>query len=191
MPGDYWQKFANLRVLFGYMIAHPGKKLLFMGGELAQFLEWRYYEELDWKILDFPMHRSFQQYVKELNHFYLTKKALWERDDNWSGFKWIDADNHQQSVIVFQRTAKDISDFLLVVCNYTAATYENYRVGVPCQGWFEEVFNSDLEKYGGSDKKNDALLKATKKTWQKQPYSLVIKLPPLSIVFLEKKDRVK
>lgn len=191
MPGDYWQKFANLRLLLGYMTAHPGKKLLFMGGELAQFHEWRYYEELDWNILDFPMHRSFQQYVKELNHFYLSEKALWEMDYDWPGFKWVDADNHKQSVAIFQRIAKDNSDFVVVICNFTAAAHENYRVGVPYTGWYEEVFNSDQEKYGGSDIQNNILLKAAKKNWQKQPYSLVIKLPPLSIVFLKLKDRVK
>jgi 1,4-alpha-glucan branching enzyme len=100
MPGDYWQKFANLRLLFGYMIAHPGKKLIFMGAELAQFHEWRHYEELYWRILEFDMHRSFQQYVKELNHFYLSEKALWEQDHDCNGFSWIEADNSKQSVAV-------------------------------------------------------------------------------------------
>lgn len=191
MPGDYEKKFANLRLLLGCMIAHPGKKLLFMGSELAQFHEWRYYEELDWKILDFPMHRAFWQYVKELNRFYLEEKALWELDCSWSGFKWIDADNYAQSVIVLQRLAKADADFLVVVCNFTAAAYADYRIGVPQAGWYGEVFNSDLARFGGSGTTNISQIRASKKKWQGQPNSLVIKLPPLSIVFLKLKDRVK
>ncbi|MCR4442662.1 MAG: 1,4-alpha-glucan branching protein GlgB [Peptococcaceae bacterium] len=191
MPGDYWQKFANLRLLIGFMMTHPGKKLLFMGGEFAQFLEWRFYEELDWKILDFPMHRSFQRYVRELNRFYLEEKTLWENDSEWRGFSWIEADNWRQSVIVFMRKDAAGEDFVVVVGNFTQAAYEKYRIGVPFSGWYGEVFNSDLEIYGGSGRKNPASIRARKVPWQNQPFSVEVDIPPLAVVFLKKQQQIK
>lgn len=187
MPGDYWQKFANLRLLLGYMMTHPGKKLLFMGQEIAQFIEWRYYEQLEWKLLDFAMHSRLQQYVKELNHFYLQEKALWQQDCQWAGFSWIDADNSRQSIAIYIRAAADPKDSLVIACNFTPVYHENFRMGVPQGGWYQEVFNSDWEKYGGSGKKNSKNLQAKKKTWQNQPYSLELIIPPLSIIVIRLK----
>jgi len=186
MPGDYWQKFANLRILYCFMITHPGKKLLFMGGEFAQFLEWRYYSELDWVLLDFEMHRKFQEFVKRLNHFYLEEKSLWEQDYGWSGFQWVDPNNYEQSIIVFMRKAKNEEDFMIVVINFTPVVYENYRIGVPELGVFQEIFNSDLEMYGGSGQKNNSELQAESLSWHNQPYSIEIKVPPLGAIFLKK-----
>ncbi|MGE5582822.1 MAG: 1,4-alpha-glucan branching protein GlgB [Bacillota bacterium] len=184
MPGDYWQKFANLRLLLGYMMAHPGKKLLFMGGEFAQFIEWCYFKQLDWMLLGFEMHRNFQRYVKELNHFYLREKSLWELDHESSGFYWIDPDNSEQCIALFVRSAEDTGDFLIVACNFTPAFYETYRLGVPKPGIYQEVFNSDLGIYGGSDQRNQNALQSENKAWHNQPHSIQLKLPPLAVVFL-------
>lgn len=186
MPGDYWQKFANLRTFFGYMMAHPGKKLLFMGAEMAQFIEWRYYEGLEWKLLDFEMHRNFQNYVKDLNHFYLYEKAFWEQDHGWEGFQWIDCHNNQQSILIFARWSKKINDFILVLCNFTPQYYEGFRIGVPCAGVYKEIFNSDLQEYGGSGKRNETELFSEEVAWHEQNYSLVIKVPPLACVIFKK-----
>lgn len=187
MPGDYWQKFANLRALLGYMMAHPGKKLLFMGCELAQFIEWCYFRELDWMLLDFEMHRHFQRYVKELNHFYLREKPLWELDHENGGFYWIDPDNAGQSIALFVRAAENGAgarpDFLVVACNFTPAFYENFRIGVPEPGLYQEAFNSDLAVYGGSDQHNAGVIPAQKTAWHNQPWMIEVKLPPLAVVF--------
>jgi len=185
MPGDYVRKFANARLFLGYMMAHPGKKLLFMGSEFAQFIEWRFYEELGWKLLEYEMHHCFRKYVQELNHFYLNEKALWQQEQDWQGFSWIDADNYEQSIVVFMRSARDKRDFLVVVCNFLPVGYDNYRVGVPQQGWYEEVMNSDCLSYGGSGQINRALLEAKKVSWQNQPCLIEMKLPPLAAVYLK------
>jgi 1,4-alpha-glucan branching enzyme len=186
MPGDYWQKFASLRVFLGYMMTHPGKKLLFMGGEFAQFIEWRFYEALEWHLLSFEMHRRFKEYVKSLNRMYKDEKALWEKDHSWEGFEWIDCHNNSQSIIVFLRNSKNKAEQLLVLCNFTPQYYEDFRIGVPMSGSYLEIFNSDLEAYGGSDKKNNVLLAAENIPWHNQPYSLEIKVPPLAFVLLKK-----
>lgn len=186
MPGDYWQKFANLRTFLAYMIAHPGKKLLFMGGEIAQFIEWRYYEGLEWKLLDFEMHRKFQHYVRSLNWLYRQEKPFWEQDHGWEGFQWIDCHNHQQSILVFVRWGKTIDDFLVVLCNFTPQYYENFRIGVPSAGTYHEIFNSDLCEYGGSGKSNEGYVKSEKKAWHGQEFSIVIKVPPLACVIFKK-----
>ncbi len=187
MPGDYWQKFANLRVFLGYMMSHPGKKLLFMGGEFAQFIEWRYYEGLEWKLLDFPMHTAFHNYVRALNHFYLNQKAFWELDHGWEGFEWIDCHNNRQSIIVFIRKSKEKQDWLLILCNFTPQYFAGFRIGIPQEGSYEEIFNSDLEIYGGSDKKNEGILETEKIPWHNQPYSLEMIVPPLAFVVLKQK----
>lgn len=186
MPGDYWQKFANLRVFLGYMMCHPGKKLMFMGGEFAQFVEWRYYEQLEWFLLDYEMHRKFQFYVKSLNHYYIEEKALWEIDRGWEGFQWIDCHNSRQSILIFLRKGKEAQDNLIVVCNFTPEYYEGYRIGVPEAGAYREVLNSDLAEFGGSDKKNDTSLIAQNISWHGQEYSLEIKVPPLALLLLKK-----
>ncbi|KJS48933.1 1,4-alpha-glucan branching protein GlgB [Desulfosporosinus sp. BICA1-9] len=182
MPGDYWQKFAGLRALLGYFMGHPGKKLMFMGGEFAQFIEWRYDAELDWLLLDYEMHKHYQDYVRNLNKLYQRERALWENDHDWSGFEWMDADNQEQSILVFCRRAKNPDDFLIVLINLQPSCYENFRIGVPKQGVYQEIFNSDQEIYGGSNQLNSSALVAEKVAWRGQAFSLRITVPPLAIV---------
>jgi 1,4-alpha-glucan branching enzyme len=185
MPGDYWQKFANLRLFYGYLMTHPGKKLLFMGGEFGQFNEWRDYCSLDWHLLDYPMHYRLQQYVRSLAFFYRGEKALWEQDFHWQGFQWIDHQDNQQSIITFMRRGKSGEDVLLVACNFTPVVHENYRIGVPELAGYREVFNSDGEACGGSGQGNPYLLMAEGMPWHNQPFSLELTLPPLAIIILK------
>lgn len=147
MPGDQWQQFANLRLLYGYMTCHPGKKLIFMGAELAQYAEWKDKEQLDWHLLDYPLHHGIFQYVKELNHFYLKNPELFELDHDPDGFEWIDPHNIDQSIIAFRRKSKDKE--IIIVCNFTPNVYYDYKVGVPTSGIYEEIFNSDQKKLWG------------------------------------------
>jgi 1,4-alpha-glucan branching enzyme len=181
MPGDDWQKFANLRLLYGYMMAHPGKKLLFMGGEFGQFAEWSEKKVLDWQLLAYDMHKWLQQYVQDLNHLYCREPALWERDDDWSGFSWIDNNDYRQSIITFMRQGNDT--FILVVCNFTPVVRQNYRIGVPVAGQYEELFNSDCSEYGGSGVRNRALTTESL-SWHNQPYSVQLTIPPLAVIYL-------
>ncbi|MDR3590231.1 MAG: 1,4-alpha-glucan branching protein GlgB [Negativicutes bacterium] len=183
MPGDYWQKFANLRVLFGYMMAHPGKKTLFMGGEFGHFIEWNYEESLDWHLLEYDMHAKLHRYVRELNHLYRSETSLWQIDYDWRGFEWIDPHDYSQSVITFMRKGADPDDFLVVVCNFTPEVRYDYKIGVPRAGTYQEIFNSDREIYGGSGQTN-ILLKAQSSGWHNQPCTLSLKLPPLAVVYL-------
>lgn len=189
MPGDYWQKFANLRVLFGYMITHPGKKTLFMGGEIAQFDEWKDETELDWNLLSFPMHQQFKTYIEKINHLYKAEASLWEIDHNENGFSWIDPDNVDQSIIVFMR--KGIDETLIILCNFTPMTYTNYRIGVPLQTVYTEILNSDNEQFGGSGVVNDTTLVSEEIPWHNQDFSLDINVPPLGIVVLKEKNKNK
>lgn len=188
MPGDYWQKFASLRLLLGYMIAHPGKKLMFMGGEFGQFIEWRYYQQLDWFLLKYDMHNKLHNYVKQLNHFYKNHKELYEIDFDWKGFKWIDCSDYEQSVIAFTRIAKNKDEFIIAVCNFTPCVRNKYRIGIPKMGAYEEVFNSDLECYGGSGVKNEGIIQTENIPWQSCDYSAEITLSPLGIIFLKNKN---
>ncbi len=185
MPGDYWQKFANLRVLFGYMAAHPGKKLLFMGGELGQFIEWRYDHPLDWVLLNYDMHRKLRHYVKTLNDFYGEEPALWEIDHSFEGFEWIVSNNFSQSIVVFIRKGKKPKDTVIVACNFTPKVYEVYRIGVPYNCGYTEVFNSDSIEFGGSGQKNKEILVCSKGNWHNRQYSIEIKVPPLAVVYLK------
>ena len=183
MPGDYWQKFANLRAFYGYYMAHPGKKLLFMGGEFAQFSEWYEGRELDWLLLDYDMHAKMSAYTRELVHFYRDNAALWENDDNWRGFEWIDCHDYSQSVVSFLRKAGDGS-FVVAVCNFTPVVRHGYRIGVPQAGRYREVFNSDWPRFGGSGVANGEQT-PEKLTWHNQPYSLSLTLPPLAAIYLK------
>lgn len=185
MPGDYWSKFANYRVLIAYMMFHPGKKLLFMGSEIAQFIEWREYAELDWMLLEYDMHKKFQKYVKDINHYYLKDNALWQIDYDWSGFQWIDADNKDQSIFIFKRVGKKGEDFNIIILNFTPVYYKNFRVGVPVKGIYTTVFNSDEEKYGGSDTTIKKTMKAKELVWHNQPYSVELTVPPLSSLVIK------
>ncbi len=184
MPGDYWQKFANVRLLFGYMMAHPGKKTLFMGGEFGHFIEWNYEESLDWHLLEYDMHAKLHRYVRELNHLYRSETSLWQIDYDWGGFEWIDPHDYSQSVITFMRKAADPDDFVVVICNFTPEVRYDYKIGVPRAGTYQEIFNSDEERYGGSGQTNIPLTAQTP-GWHNQPCCLSLKLPPLGVVYLK------
>lgn len=185
MPGDYWQQFAGLRVLYLYQMCHPGKKLLFMGGELAPFIEWRYYEGLEWFLLTYPMHRKLQEFVKTLNWLYRRERCLWERDEGWDGFQWLEPNNAAQSVYVFLR--RDAGGrCLLSALNFKPDFYPVYRIGVPETGKYVEILNSDDAAFGGSGQVNPRPVEAEPVPWQGQPYSIVIKLPPLAGVLIKR-----
>ena len=181
MPGDYWQKFANLRVFFAYMFAHPGKKLLFMSGEIGQFIEWRFYESVEWKLLAYPAHKELQQFVKRLNAFYRTTVPLYEIEDSWEGFAWNTPDDSEHSVIAFTRRSKS-GHALLCVFNFTPVVWENYRLGVP-GGSYKEVINSDDAQYGGSGVCNEGKITSRPVAWNGYAHSIEIRLPPLGGVY--------
>lgn len=185
MPGDYSQKFAGLRSLYGYWICHPGKKLLFMGGEFAQFIEWRVEAELDWFLLDYEMHKKLQNYVRDLNILYRQEKALWENEQDWSGFNWIDVHNHHQSILIFSRSALERNNFMIVLINFQPHSYANFRLGVPRKGDYQEIFNSDYDSYGGNNQINPSIVTAEKFSWHGQTFSITINVAPLAIVILK------
>nr|WP_306798700.1 1,4-alpha-glucan branching protein GlgB [Oceanobacillus saliphilus] len=185
MPGDQWQQFANLRLLYGYMFAHPGKKLLFMGGELAQYAEWKDREQLDWHLLDYPLHHGIYNYMKALNHFYTENCQLFELDHDYHGFEWIDAHNIDQSVIAFRRMSEEPDNELIIVCNFTPNTHYDYKVGVPVAGVYQEVFNSDLEEFGGSGQLNGTEHFSFPIKWHGLPQHIKIKVPPLAITIFK------
>jgi 1,4-alpha-glucan branching enzyme len=184
MPGDNWQKFANLRALYGLMYAFPGKKLIFMGGEFGQWGEWNHDSSLDWHLLDFEPHRKLQHCVRDLNHLYRDLPQLYSIDFHYSGFEWIDFADADQSIISFMRKAHDPDDFMVVVGNFTPVPRIGYRVGVSKLGTYSILFNSDCETYGGSNIGNDSKVAADEFSWQGRPYSLNLNLPPLGVVYL-------
>lgn len=185
MPGDYWQKFANLRLLYGYKMTHPGKKLLFMGGEFGQFIEWRCDESLEWFLLRYDMHEKLHKYTKALNHIYREERALWELDHDITGFKWIEPNNNEQSIVSFVRRGKKEGEVMIVVCNFTPQVYYDYRVGVPIKAEYEEILNSDDEAFGGSGFINGTNILAEEEVWNQQKYSIALKIPPLGAVYLK------
>ena len=181
MPGDYEAKFANLRTFYGYMMAHPGKKLLFMGQEFGQFIEWDEKKQLDWMLLGYDKHHELQTYVKDLNHFYRETASLWQVDYSWEGFQWIVPDDNKQSVIAFlRRDAK--GKMLLVVCNFNPVLRESYSMGVPNPGTYKELINSDDVKYGGAGVKNGSV-KSVKGPMHGFDQSISVTLPPLPRVW--------
>ena len=180
MPGDTWQKFANLRAYYGFMWTHPGKKLLFMGGEFAQGREWTHEYSLDWHLLEIDEHRGVQQLVKDLNHLYRATPALYVRDSEVDGFEWIDASDSEQSVVTYLRRAPG-GGLAVVACNFTPVPRHGYRVGVPVAGSFAERLNTDDPAYGGSGVAN-GVVGAEEVTWHGRPYSLSLTLPPLATV---------
>jgi len=184
MPGDYWQKFANYRVLIGLQFTHPGKKLLFMGGEFAQMHEWKDKEELDWFLLEYPMHERSNHFVRDLIHVYNYHKPLFELDHESGGFMWIDQRNTEQSIFAFARFSKDPNDFCIVVMNMTPNSYEDFRVGVPRKGKYEEILNSDKEIYGGSNVYNGLPIESDEIPMHDQGQSIQMKVAPLSISIL-------
>ena len=185
MPGDLWQKYANLRLSYGFMYGHPGKKLLFMGGEFAQFNEWSESRSLDWHLLQYKDHQQMQLYMKDLNHFYLSESPFWQQDYDPHGFTWIECDDAESSVVSFIRRSQDKE--LYFICNFTPETYEDFRIGVPFAGTYKEVFNSDAEKYGGSGVVNKKAAVSEKKPWNHYQNSIRVKVPPLGMVVLERK----
>lgn len=185
MPGDYKSKFAGLRLLYGYMMAHPGKKLLFMGGEFGQFIEWRFYSGLDWNLLEYEMHSKLLCYVRDINHLYKREAALWEVDGGWQGFKWINSDDCDRSTISFIRSGTDPCDKLIIICNFTPVVWDDYIIGVPLSGNYNVILNSDDIKYGGSGTVNVKTVTSMASPWQSFPYSLKIDVPPLSALYIK------
>jgi len=185
MPGDPWQRFANLRALYGYMYGHPGKKMLFMGGEFGQWWEWNHDDSLQWHLCQYEPHAGLQQYVRDLNWLYRNEPALYEVDFEWTGFQWSDFKDVENSVIAFLRRAKDRKGSILCVCNFTPVPRHHYRIGVPSLGWYQEVLNSDAAPYGGSNLGNYGGVTAEPIAFGGFPSSISLTLPPLSVLFLK------
>ncbi|MFH1283362.1 MAG: 1,4-alpha-glucan branching protein GlgB [bacterium] len=183
MPQDDWQKHANLKLLFGFMYAHPGKKLLFMGGEFGQWNEWTHDQSLDWHLLGSPFHQHMQKWVKDLNMFYIRASALYEIDYSQESFEWIDSADSENSVISFVRKGKNPGECVLVVCNFTPIPRHNYRIGVPLKGTWQEVLNSDAKEYGGSSHGNFGSVKTAAIGSHGRYFGLSITVPPLGVVF--------
>ena len=185
MPGDAWQKFANLRLLFGYMYAQPGKKLLFMGSEIGQWNEWYHETSLDWDLLDQETHAGVLRWVSDLNRFYREETALHELDFGPEGFAWIDCNDSKQSILSLLRKGKRPEDVLIAVCNFTPQTLYGYRIGAPKGGTWKEVLNSDASAYAGSGQGNLGHVEARAEAWHGLPFSLSITVPPLAAVFFK------
>lgn len=185
MPGDYWQKFANLRLLYGYMYAHPGKKLLFMGGEIAQFSEWNNESSLDWHLLEYPLHAQLQYYLKSVNTVYKEHPALFSNDHEQKGFSWVDNQDIEQSVLSFLRFGNHPEDTVLCVCNFTPEPRWNYRLGVPFHCFWEEILNSDSDVFGGGNVGNCGGLHTDIQPMHGYGVSLSLNLPPLGVVWLK------
>jgi 1,4-alpha-glucan branching enzyme len=188
MPGDDWQKMANLRLLFAYMFAQPGKKLIFMGGEFGQWAEWDHEKSLDWHLLSYKPHQGIQKVVRALIHLYRNEPALFETDFEPSGFEWVDCNDSMNSVISFIRKGHSADDFILVVCNFTPIPLFNYSIGVPVKGFWREVMNTDAYEYGGTGAGNCGGITATETASHGRPYSLKLTLPPLSALFFKSGD---
>ncbi len=187
MPGDEWQQFANLRALYGYMWAHPGKKLLFMGGEIGQRREWAHEESLEWHVLEHGLHRGLQSWVRDLNHAYRSEPALWSQDFSHAGFQWINSHDWEQSCLAFLRKGSDGGN-VLVCCNLTPVPRHNYLVGVPSGGYWRELLNSDAPEYGGGGMGNLGGVEASPVPAHGQYHSIVLTLPPLSVLYLKGPD---
>jgi 1,4-alpha-glucan branching enzyme len=186
MPGDDWQKFANLRLLYGYMYCHPGKKLLFMGGEFGQWQEWFHEESLHWHLLENPRHKGLKKWVEDLNAFLKKEPALYERDFDHESFEWVDISDWESSIVSFIRKGRQKEDTLLVVCNLTPVLRNNYKIGAPSSGFWKEVLNSDSWIYGGSDKGNFGGIEASPVPVHGRYHSLSVTLPPLGVVVLKR-----
>ncbi|MDR4505414.1 MAG: 1,4-alpha-glucan branching protein GlgB [Candidatus Scalindua sp.] len=185
MPGDEWQRFANLRLLFGFMYGHPGKKILFMGGEFGQYKEWNHDESLEWFVLQYPSHQGLQRWVKDLNHLYRTESALHELDFSNDGFEWLDFSDYEQSIIAFMRKAKNSNDFLIFVLNFTSVPRYDYRVGISKGGFYREILNSDATEYWGSNVGNSGGVYSEAVSFRERPCSLKLNLPPLGVLILK------
>ncbi len=185
MPGDYWDKFAGLRAYYGYMMAHPGKKLLFMGGEFGQFIEWDNTKELDWFLLDYPMHKKMKDFVGDLNHLYLNMKALWEVENDWKGFRWHVVDDSAMNIIAFSRIGLEGQE-LLIACNFSPVERKNYMIKTEEVGIYDLLLDSNQGKYGGSGKGGKKVLR-TGKDALTQKYAISLDLPPLSALYYHRR----
>ena len=185
MPGDEWQKFANLRLVYGYMFTHPGAKLLFMGAEFGQGTEWDYSKSLDWYVLEYPNHQGIKEVVKGLNKLYKTEPALYEKAFDAEGFEWIDGGNAADSVLIYSRKGKEPKNDLVVILNMTPTPHQNFRVGVPHEGSWKEIFNTDDKIYWGSGMNNPKAIKTDKNSWHGRKHSVLVTLPPLSVIVLK------
>ncbi|GAA4907496.1 1,4-alpha-glucan branching protein GlgB [Mucilaginibacter defluvii] len=186
MPGDEWQKFANLRLLYSYMFSHPGTKLLFMGSEFGQGSEWNYQYSLDWHVLQYDCHQGIKETVKALNHIYRSEPALYEKAFDWSGFEWVDGGNANDSVLVYARKGHNPADDIIVVLNMTPVVRENYRVGLPAAGTWQEIFNSNAREYWGSGNVTNNQVQTEAVEWHGKPQSASVSLPPLGAVYLKR-----
>lgn len=185
MPGDEWQRFANLRLMYAYMFTHPGTKLLFMGGEIGQTSEWKHDSSLDWHLLNYDLHRGVKQTITDLNALYKSELALYQYPFDDRGFEWMDYSDRENSVIIYMRKSDKKEDNLVVICNFTPAVREHYRIGVPIRGTWKEVFNSDDSKYGGSGVANSGLIATSPVKYHGKDYSFTITLPPLGCLVLK------
>jgi len=185
MPGDEWQKFANLRLLYGYMYTHPGKKLLFMGGEFGQWSEWNHDASLEWQLLQYDRHQGLKKWLTDLNRLYRSEAALHEADVEGAGFEWIDCRDYEKSIISYLRRAKNSEDFVVVVCNFTSIPRQNYKIGVPVAGLWKEILNSDSPYYGGSGQGNFHRIETAPVFLHGQDQALSLTLPPLSVLILK------
>jgi len=185
MPGDDWQKFANLRLLYSYMYTHPGTKLLFMGDEFGQTSEWNYKGELDWHLMQHTTHKGLKAFVKDLNQLYANATALYEQQFDPAGFEWITVNDYDNCVLAYVRKGKKAGDVLLVVLNMTPVARENYLVGLPVAGEWVEVLNSDAPQYFGSGVVNTGVLKTVQQTYNGRDYTISLRLPPLGATILK------
>ncbi|MBE6546993.1 MAG: 1,4-alpha-glucan branching protein GlgB [Ruminococcaceae bacterium] len=188
MSGDYWQKFAGARAFMGYMMTHPGKKLTFMGNEMGQFREWDYAGQIEWFLLDYEAHAKLQHYAAELNQLYLATPPLWQIDDSWEGFRWIDADNREQSILSYRRIDRKGKE-VIVLINFTPVAREEFLLGVPVSGVYEEIFNSDREEFGGSGVINTGELRCTGQPWNWLADSIRLRVPPLGMTMVRCKRK--
>ncbi|MDY7394758.1 1,4-alpha-glucan branching protein GlgB [Aureibaculum sp. 2210JD6-5] len=181
MPGDEWQRFANLRLLYGYMFTHPGTNLVFMGGEFGQYDEWNFQTSLQWNLLEFEPHKKMQEFFKDLNQFYKDTPSLYEKAFSHEGFEWISLDDSQNSVLAYMRKGHDADNDTVVVCNFTPKTIDKYNIGLPRKGKIKEIFSSDAKKYGGSGFSNTKQITLKKVTTHNKPYTATIGIPPLGV----------
>ncbi len=191
MPGDYWRQFAGLRLLYLYQMTHPGAKLNFMGNEIGQFIEWRYYESIEWFLTKYDHHRMHQEFVKALNKLFLKERGFWENNHSWEGFRWLDANNSEQSILSFIRKAKNAKDDLVVLINFRPDVYTEYRIGVPEKGRYKEIFNTDETSFGGSGKRNPFLLETEDVHWQGMEQSVKVTVPPIGGIVLKRYGRAR
>jgi len=188
MPGDAWQKYASLRLLYGYMYGHPGKKLIFMGGEFAQWREWNHDRSLDWHLLDDPAHAAIRQYVQDLNHLYQAEPSLHQADFDPAGFRWIDCNDIENSVVAFMRSNRSGSERVVLVFNFTPVPRHDYRLGVPAPGVYDEVLNSDSQLFGGSNVGNEGRVTSEPIPTHGFDHSVRLSVPPLGALYLKRRS---